>query len=73
MAGIDDADAHPLTGRQRRAARHDGGPADQPPDGREAGSHGAGDGPEDDDGPDDTDLEAVTRLMGFLRGDHAER
>jgi hypothetical protein len=76
MAGIEDADAHPLAGRQRRGARRDGGRDGQPPDGREAGSHGDGGRAEVDDGPDDTDdtdLDAVTRLMGFLRGDEQER
>jgi hypothetical protein len=68
MAGIDDADAHPLAGRQARGARHDGARAEHRPDGPETAPIA-----DDEDGPDETDLDAVTRLMGFLRADLEEQ
>jgi hypothetical protein len=53
MAGTEDADDTPLAERLPGGARRPGGDE----------TTGIGDG-----GPDEEDLDAVTRLLGFLRG-----
>jgi hypothetical protein len=63
MAGEEDVDAQPLADRDRRDGyrpRHMRRPS--PED-----LHHDGDGADDVEGPDEAELEAVTRLMGFLR------
>ncbi len=55
MAGTDDIDDNRLAGRTPRSPRHD--VVDEAP---------AVD--DDADGPDDHEIDAVNRLMGFLRG-----
>jgi hypothetical protein len=66
MAGYDDADAQPLAGRHQRDGyrpRHMRRPAPEDYDDIDEA--------DDVDGPDEAELDAVTRLMGFLRGDDA--
>jgi hypothetical protein len=79
MAGINEADAHRFAGRRRRGAHFRGGPAGHAPEGHQAyephDSHDADDSdevepdvePDADEGPDEAELDAVNRLMGFLR------
>jgi hypothetical protein len=57
MAGSDDVDDNRLAGRTPRTARRE--PTPEP--------SGLADD-EVDTAPEDTDIEAVTKLMGFLRG-----
>ena len=57
MAGTDESDDSRLTGRMRRARR-------RRVDDTRAVDGDAGDG---EPGPDDHEIEAVTKLMGFLR------
>jgi hypothetical protein len=59
MAESDVPDDHRLAGRTPRSVRPG------PPDARPVPAHGPDDEPDDDDGDDQID--AVTRLMGFLR------
>jgi hypothetical protein len=57
MAGTDNVDAHRLPGRARRHSRHQ-------PDGHHAPNAAAA-----AEADSDQEIEAVTRLMGFLRQD----
>jgi hypothetical protein len=64
MAGSGERDGHRLIERVRRAGLRDVG--DQAHD---ADDDDGGTGDDRVDAPDDTDLSAVNRLMGFLRRD----
>jgi len=62
MAESDVPDDHRLAGRTPRSVRPG------PPDARPVPAHGADDEPDDADADDgDDQIDAVTRLMGFLR------
>lgn len=69
MAGTDEADDNRLIGRMPRPARRSAVGGARAP--RGDADLGAGDSDGDSDGdeaPDDQEIDAVTRLMGFLRG-----
>jgi hypothetical protein len=57
MAGTDDADDGRLAGRRPRASRRAGA---------DAGQAGRNEGTEDEE------IDTVTRIMGFLRGDEED-
>jgi hypothetical protein len=59
MAGSDEVDDNRLAGRMPRAAQREVNP--EPPVSADD---------EADTASDDTDIEAVTKLMGFLRSDN---
>jgi hypothetical protein len=76
MAGINEADAHRFAGRRRRGAHFRGGPAGRAREGYHAYEPHDADDADDvephadhdaDEGPDEAELDAVNRLMGFLR------
>lgn len=62
MAGTEESDDDPRAAPVRRVRRRPRVDADARPAGVAAGNG-------DDDAPADHEIEAVTKLMGFLRGD----